>query len=282
MISVVIPVYNSGEYVVAAVKSAITQDVDKEIVVVDDASTDGCIEHLISYLDELSGDDNLDKAAKSGSYNGETARLIYSRNITGSYGMFGDISVRIYRNDRNLGVADTRNLGVELAYGNYIAYLDADDIWEGGKLICQLNALEKTGACLCNTARRMMTADGDMTEQIMHTPQKITLKMLKKTNYINCSSVLITREAAKKYPMEHARDSHEDYLTWLRLLADVPYVIGIDEPYLLYRLSPDGKSRNKLKAARMTYHTYCYAGYGRVKAFFMLFAYVLYGIRRRR
>lgn len=281
MVSVIIPVYNAGEYVIEAVKSAIIQRVEKEIIVVDDASNDGCITKLISHLDALSGDNKFDKAAEAGFYNGKTASLIYCKKIINSYGMSCEISVRIYRNEQNIGVADTRNMGVELAYGSYIAYLDADDVWDDGKLEHQLDILEKTGACLCNTARRMINASGETTERIMHTPEKITLKMLKNTNYINCSAVLITREAAKKYPMEHADDCHEDYLTWLRLLADIDYVVGIDEPYLLYRLSPAGKSRNKLKAAQMTYHTYCYAGYGRVRAFFMMFAYILYGIMRR-
>lgn len=281
MVSVIIPVYNAGEYVIEAVKSAIIQLVEKEIVVVDDASNDGCIKQLMSYLDELSGDDNLDDVDEYFFYNGKLTRLIYSRKVIDSVGMSCDISVRIYRNEQNIGVADTRNMGVWLARGSYIAYLDADDVWDDGKLEHQLDVLEKTGASLCNTARRMINASGESTDHVMHTPEKITLKMLKNTNYINCSAVLITRETAKKYPMEHADDCHEDYLTWLRLLADTDYVVGIDEPYLLYRLSPDGKSRNKLKAAKMTYHTYCYAGYGRVRAFFMMFAYILYGIMRR-
>ena len=48
--------------------------------------------------------------------------------------------------------------------------------------------------------------------------------------------------------MEHD-DSHEDYITWLKVLRKYGYAVGIDKPYLKYRLSEGGKSRNKLKSA---------------------------------
>ena len=51
-----------------------------------------------------------------------------------------------------------------------------------------------------------------------------------------------------EFPMEHD-DSHEDYITWLKILKKYGPAVGIDRPYLKYRLSEGGKSRNKLKSA---------------------------------
>lgn len=281
MISVVIPVYNAGEYVIEAVKSAIDQDVEKELIVIDDCSTDGCVDRLTEYLDSLNGEIQRTQDAAGYTYDDVVSLPIYVRTLTDVRGIFGDVKIRVYRNKENAGVAVSRNIGVQLSEGEYIAYLDADDVWKENKLICQLRAIETSGSCLCNTARRLMTFDGVRTDKIIHTPVRITLDMLRHTNYINCSSVLIKKEVAVKYPMEHDRDSHEDYLTWLRILSDFDYVIGIDEAYLLYRLSPEGKSRNKLKSAGMTYRTYCYAGYGRIRAGLMLFSYAVNGLLRR-
>ena len=77
--------------------------------------------------------------------------------------------------------------------------------------------------------------------------------------------------------MEHD-DSHEDYITWLKVLRKYGYAVGIDKPYLKYRLSEGGKSRNKLKSAVMTYNVYRYAGYGRVKSCAFFCSYALHGI----
>ena len=55
---------------------------------------------------------------------------------------------RYIKNEQNMGAAGSRNRGVGLAQGTYIAFLDADDWWESGKLKEQLKRLEETGYVL--------------------------------------------------------------------------------------------------------------------------------------
>ena len=83
------------------------------------------------------------------------------------------------------------------------------------------------------------------------------------------------------YTSEHD-DSHEDYITWLKILKKYGPAVGIDRPYLKYRLSEEGKSRNKLKSARMTYHVYRYVGYGPVKSTCFFISYALHGLWKYR
>ncbi|MFQ9152740.1 MAG: hypothetical protein ACLR6B_15915 [Blautia sp.] len=70
--------------------------------------------------------------------------------------------------------------------------------------------------------------------------KRITYQDLLRHNSINCSSVLLRRDVARKYPMEH-EDSHEDYITWLKILQEYKTASGIDEP--LFELSPDFKGK---------------------------------------
>lgn len=88
-----------------------------------------------------------------------------------------------------------------------------------------------------------------------------------------------TKEILLKYPMQHS-EVHEDYLTWLQMLRAYPYAVGIDEPLLEYRLSAHGKSRNKLKSARMTYRTYRLAGYPVWKSCRMFLSYMINGLKK--
>src|SRR3546814_20887295 len=57
-----------------------------------------------------------------------------------------DARVRLLRNERNLGVAATRNHALEVARGRYVAFLDSDDRWLPGKLQLQIAAMDAAGA----------------------------------------------------------------------------------------------------------------------------------------
>ena len=250
MVSVIIPMYNAKNYICEALSSVLIQHVDMEVLILDDASTDGsadCVKHWIA---------------------------AHPR-------MVKDTPVKVLSFAKNRGVAAMRKEGVMLAKGEYIAFLDADDFWEEGKLQKQLACMEATHACLCNTGRRLIKADGTQTDIVMHTPRKITLQKLEHSNYITCSSVLVRRDVMLQYPMKHSF-LHEDYLTWLAMLHDYAYAVGIDEPLVRYRLSENGRSRNKCKAAWMTWLTYCYAGYSWLAACRMMLGYMVNGIRKYR
>lgn len=279
MVSVVIPVYNSEKYIYQAVRSALIQDVPMQIVVVDDATGDNSIPVLLEKLigDEYIAECSEEKKISEEKLNELDVSLMENLDVYKNDNRIAGLL--IVRNNKNRGVAETRNIGVRLSSGEYIALLDSDDYWGEGKLKAQLKKLAETGAVLCNTGREFITAEGEPTGHVVNTPEKITLKMLEKTNYINCSSVLVRRDVMLRYPMERS-DLHEDYLTWLKLLGEYDFVVGIDEPYLKYRLSESGKSRNKLKSAVMQYRTYVCAGYGRLRSAWMMIAYTINGIRK--
>ena len=240
LVSVIMPVYNGEKYIRKAVESVYEQGVSLELLVIDDGSTDHTEEVLSAYE--------------------------------------GREDFRYIKNEQNMGAAGSRNRGVGLAQGTYIAFLDADDWWESGKLKEQLKRLEETGYVLCSTGRELMKADGSSTGRTIPVKEKITYRELLKHNSINCSSVTLRRDVAREFPMEHD-DSHEDYITWLKILRKYGCAAGINKPYLKYRLSEGGKSRNKLKSAAMTYNVYRYAGYGRIRSciFSVLMLYMEYG-----
>lgn len=245
LISVIIPAYNAQNYIANAVHSALEQEDigqgELEVIVINDCSPD-----------------DIDTAMKP---------------------FADDPAVRYMKNDRNLGVAQTRNRGICEARGRYVAFLDADDWWEPDKLNAQIRLLEETGAPLCCSARMLHTEDGTPTGRIIGVPERITYEELLHTNTIPCGSVVMPTQIAREFYMSHA-ELHEDYILWLQVLKKYRSAVGINEPYLHCRLSAGGKSRNKLRSARMQYGVYRYMGFGRLKSMRYLFSYALNGVRK--
>lgn len=241
LVSVIIPAYNCEKCISMALDSALMQDVPMEVLVINDCSRD-----------------NLDKVMQD-----------YLR----------DERVRYLKNEKNLGVADTRNRGVQLARGEFIAFLDADDYWAPGKLKRQLELIREKGAVICSTARELMNPDGTLTGYVLPVKERYTYKDLKAQNQINCSSVLIRRSVALEFPMHHD-DGHEDYLMWLEVLEKYGFGCAINEPLLKYRISNVGKSGSKWNSAKMTYKTYRYMGYGFFRSTWYFLSYAFYGMKK--
>ena len=241
LVSVIMPAFQAAAYIEKSIESVFRQDVPLELIVIDDCSEDG--------LDEIM---NRYRAQDKVTY---------------------------LKNEKNMGVAASRNRGVAAASGRYIAFLDSDDWWEDGKLSKQLKVMEEEQVVLCSTGRELMEAGGNPTGKIIPVREELTYRRLLFGNSINCSSVLVRAEAAREFPMLHD-DSHEDYITWLKILKKYGRGRGINEPLLKYRLSENGKSRNKIKSARMTFAVYRYMGYGYLKSAFFFAGYALNGIKK--
>lgn len=242
LVSVVIPAYNCGATICQAVDSALMQDVPLEVLVIEDLSESD----LSDLMQERYGDEPR---------------------------------VRYLPNETRLGVAQTRNRGVQLAQGAYVAFLDADDFWVENKLKKQLDLMEKTGCVLCSTARELMDEKGKRSGHVIAVDEEYSYKTLLKNNQINCSSVLIKTEVAREFPMRHD-EGHEDYITWLSVLKKYEKGCGVNEPLLLYRVSSSGKSGSKLHSAKMTYQTYRYMGFGPLKAGWYFVNYAFYGVKK--
>lgn len=232
-VSVIIPTYNCEKYLTCAVESVSRQKVDLEIILVDDASADRT-EELVKKLKE---------------------------RVT--------CPIRYIRNARNLGVSYSRNRGLEVAEGKYIAWLDADDWWDYCKLQKQLYCMKKENSILCYTGRELYKERGYSTGKIIPVKEVLTYQELLHHNSIACSSVLLRAEVAKEFPMEHD-EIHEDYLTWLRILEKYQKACGINEPLLKTRLTANGKSRKKWKTFQMTYGVFRCLGMGKLQSIYYM------------
>lgn len=244
IISVIMPAYQAADYIGEAIRSVQGQTCKEtwELIIIDDCSTD------------------------------HTALIVceYAK---------ADARIRYLRQRKNRGVAAARNLGIRIAQGQYLAFLDADDWWDAEKLKLQMQCIQRTGTVLCCTARELMQADGTPTGRIIQVPETITYQMLLHTNVIPCGSVILRSDVAKKFRFV-CDQYHEDYILWLRILKKYKTASGIQTPALKSRQSAGGKSRNKWKSARMQYGSYRYLGYSPLQSLYYMIFYTLNGFRK--
>lgn len=188
--------------------------------------------------------------------------------------------IRFKRNGTNLGVSRTRNRGVSIAKGDWIAFLDSDDIWKPDKLEKQVNLIrEREDADLVYTGSGFLDRLGETIPYRQQVPERITYRQLLKQNIISCSSVLIRRELILKYPMP-CDVMHEDYAVWLMVLKHGGHAYGIQEPLLIYRLSADSKSGNKAKSAEMTWRVYRFTGLSLIQTLYYFVWYICKNMKK--
>lgn len=246
LISIIMPAYNAEKYIGQAIESVINQTYTNwELIVLDDGSKD-CTKSIV-----------LEKVKK-------------------------DKKIRLLENNRNMGVSATRNRGVQKAKGDWIAFLDSDDVWELEKLKKQVTFWQThMDAKIIFTASSFINEANKKADYILHVPEKVGFKELLKQNVISCSSVLVQKKYLLKYAMPGDK-LHEDYTVWLKILEDGNYAYGIDEPLLIYRISSNSKSGNKINAAKMQMRVYQYLGLNVWRSVYYMICYTARNLKKYR
>ncbi len=244
MVSIIIPAYNAECYIKQCFESIIKQTYKNfEIIVVDDCSKDNTFKILQAYSDKYE-------------------------------------FIKVYKNDVNMGVSKTRNFALSQATGDYIAFLDIDDMWENTKLEEQILLIENNPDIkFTYTGSAFINENGEKMNYVMSVPEKVSYKQLLKQNVISCSSVLIKKDLISGIKMKYDY-THEDFVMWLEVLQKEKYAYGINKPLLIYRISSNSKSSNKLKAAKMMFNSYKCAGLNIFQIIYYMMFYAYRSIKK--
>ncbi|CAD5937901.1 glycosyltransferase [Planktothrix agardhii] len=211
LISVIIPVFNGEKTIQDTIKSVLSQTVtDFELIVINDGSTDGTLEIIQKITD---------------------ARL----------------KVFSYPNANQ---ATSRNRGLEKATSEYIAFLDADDLWTPDKLESQMDALERyPNAALAYSWTNCI----DESDQFLHSGTRANFsgnvyQTLLLADFIsNGSNALVRKQALDEVGNFNVLlPPAEDWDLWLRLACRYPFVV-VPKPQVLYRQSRQSSSSNLVK-----------------------------------
>lgn len=179
LVSVIIPAYNAQEIITSCIKSVLNQTYHNiEIIVIDDGSTDSTLRIVQEY--------------KNG----------FSINC-----------LRIFHQD-NQGPSKARNLGIQQARGEYIAFLDSDDCWVDNKIEEQLKVFEEYKDCvLVGTSTKYQ-------QENVTKYSFISFKRLLYSNRFTTSSVICKKQIVEKILFNEQQKYSEDYRLWLQIAKD--------------------------------------------------------------
>jgi glycosyltransferase involved in cell wall biosynthesis len=212
-ISVIIPAYNAARFIRETVECVLQQTLPPDEVLV---------------IDDGSTDDTA--------------------SIAESFGP----PVRVIRR-QNVKLAATRNFGVQEAKSEWVAFLDADDLWQSNKLERQMEELSRNPeADLCYTGRVLLLQGHENTRlgKVVPVPpaEKIRQALYHNTTFLP-SSVVMRRST---FLAIGGHDTHfkivEDWDTWLRLLHAGTKFAACSEPLMLYRIHSNSTSHNAIPA----------------------------------
>ena len=217
-ISVIMPTYNCEKFIGTAVESVLCQTFsDIELIIVDDCSID------------------------------ETPRILSELQN-------GDKRIKVLKNERNMGVAETRNRGISFASGRVIALIDSDDIWEPEKLGAQYE-LYCAGNKIIYCSYGFIDDKGSQIKRPFIVPETTNYRKMLTNNVISCSTILADASLMKNNPFS---DSfyHEDYVLWMKLLKIEKNAVGLRDVMAHYRLHDNSRSSKKTRAALNRWKVY--------------------------
>ena len=186
LVSVIMPAYNSEKYIGKSIESVLAQDYEKfELIIVDDGSKDG------------------------------------TKSIVEQYAK-NDIRIKLLE-QANQGVSAARNKGLDTATGEYVAFLDSDDLWDADNLSVMVQAAECTKSGLVCASMDIINADG--TRQKANTAYKDgeLMDFVTNNNEIRffwwIGSVIIRRDILEKY--------HIRFDEGIAIMEDIGFYIKI-------------------------------------------------------
>jgi glycosyltransferase involved in cell wall biosynthesis len=208
LVSVVIPTYNHADFLREALASVLAQSEQQwEALIINNYSSDHTHEVVSSFSD---------------------AR----------------IKLVDYRNDGI--IATSRNIGIKLAKGQFVAFLDSDDRWTPGKLRQCLDLFGKGADVVCHAERWF--GDGMPARIVRYGPSNRGRfeSLLYDGNALSTSAVVVRREHLVEcggFSEDPSIVTAEDYDLWLRLARDGKTIVFLDEVLGEYRVHPGGQSR---------------------------------------
>ncbi|WP_367756333.1 glycosyltransferase family 2 protein [Flavobacterium sp. WC2430] len=219
LVSILIPTFNSEKFISESIRSVQNQTYTNwEIILVDDCSTDA----TLCLVEELAIKDN---------------RIQYSRL------------------EKNSGTGVARNSALALAKGQYIAFLDADDLWKPEKLKKQIDFLINKNLPFTFSFYDCIDEAGNPLNKRVEAPVHLSYRELFFCNYVGNLTAIYDVNFFGKIPISSIR-KRQDWMLWLTVLKKIKIAHVVPESLAYYRVRNDSISTSKLDLIKYNFAVY--------------------------
>ena len=219
LVSVIMPTYNCAGFIAESIESAIDQTYKNwELIIVDDCSQDN------------------------------------TKAIANKYSQ-KDNRVKYYCLEKNSGAAVARTKAMQLAKGDYIAFLDSDDLWLPEKLDKQIKFMKDNECFFTCTSYEKINEKGIFLGKRVNAIRKTSYNRLLLDCPVGNSTVMYDVRKMGKFKVPNIRKRNDDAL-WLKMLKVEPYIWGMKDVLMKYRLRNNSISSNKMQLIK--YHWMLY------------------------
>lgn len=211
LVSIITPTYNCEHFISETIISVVNQTYKSwEMLIVDDCSTDNTFKLIADWAER-------------------------------------DSRIKIFQLDKNSGSGPARNLAIQKANGEIIAFLDGDDIWHQDKLNKHVRFMIDNDASFSHTSYGYMSSNGTVSsKELIVSDRAISYKDLLKRTEISCLTAMYNSKKIGKYYMPSIRRK-QDYALWLSILKDGHKALPCNEVLAWYRQNPNSATSKKYK-----------------------------------
>lgn len=232
LVSIITPTYNCGRFIGETIDSVLAQTYSNwEVIIVDDRSTDDTEAVVRKYMEQ-------------------------------------DDRIKYTLLDVNSGAAVARTEAMKLAEGQYMAFLDSDDLWTPDKLERQLKFMTENGYAFSCTAYEQIDEESKPLDRVIKTIEKTDYNRLLLDCPVGNSTVMYDVSKMGKFEVPNIRKRNDDAL-WLQMLKKEKYIWGMEDVLMKYRIRTNSLSNNKLKVIK--YHWILYREIEHLNVFRSLF-----------
>lgn len=243
-ISIVTPTYNNERFIAETIDSVLSQTYKNfELIIVDDNSSDNTVEIVSGYDDK---------------------RIVLVKNST------------------NFGAAYSRNIAIKKSTGDYIAFLDGDDLWDPNKLKEQLDFMQTNNIDFSCTDYDVINEDGSTRGILVSSPNIITNKMFRRVDYIGCLTVMYKKAIYPNLQIPNTIKKRNDYALWL-LLSEKANCYSLHKTLSHYRKTTNSiSSGSKIKLLK--FHAFVFKelfGFSKIKSWLYAFRNALFNFFKK-
>lgn len=219
LVSIITPSFNSEKYISQAVQSVVFQTHENwELLLVDDCSSDSTFSIISNFA-------------------------------------LQDTRIKVFKLDRNSGAGVARNFAIQQAQGNYIAFLDADDLWKPEKLEKQISFMQTQNIPFTFSFYETINEAGNLRNETITTPSKITYNQLYYCNWIGNLTGIYSVDFFEKISISSIK-KRQDWMLWLQIVKQIQTAIPVTESLAYYRVREDSISASKWKLIKYNFKVY--------------------------